>query len=88
MARSAAQLRAIFAKLREAYRGKGWYGKVARGIGAKKYGGEKPSQAVMHHVMGKFKRGSLHDKAGKVVKNRSQAIAIALSTRARMGLSK
>ena len=38
------------------------------------------SQKKVKKVMGEFKKGSLHSgKSGKIVKNRKQAIAIALS---------
>ena len=87
MARPIKQLRAIFAALRRTKSSSKWYSKVARGIQQKKYAGESPGQATVHHIMGKFKRGQLHDRAGKVIKNRAQAIAIALSTRKRFGWS-
>lgn len=84
MARSMKQLQGMFHAMRSG-KGSKWYSKVASGIQQKKYAGEGRGQAIVHHIMGKFKRKNLHSKGGKTVKNRKQAIAIALSTRAQMG---
>lgn len=42
---------------------------------------KKQKQAVVHTEMSKFKSGGLHSgsKSGPVVKNRKQAVAIAMS---------
>lgn len=48
----------------------------------------KPAQEKIHTVMSEFKKGSLHSGgSGKVVKDRKQAVAIALSEARRRGLS-
>jgi hypothetical protein len=54
------------------------------GAGAKKRKKLK-GQKKVHVVMKEFKRGTLHSGSGGIVKNRKQAIAIALSE---AGLSK
>jgi len=58
------------------------------GAGAKKRRevyGKKGGQPKVHTVMSEFKRGTLHSGSGDVVKNRRQAVAIAMSE---AGLSK
>jgi hypothetical protein len=51
-----------------------------RGVMGKKKGGMVKAQKKVRKVMGEFKEGSLHSgKKGPVVKNRKQAVAIALS---------
>jgi hypothetical protein len=54
------------------------------GAGAKKRKHLKGQEKV-HVVIKEFKRGTLHSGSGKIVKNRKQAIAIAMSE---AGLSK
>lgn len=39
----------------------------------------------IHAVMSEFKRGTLHSGSGGIVRNRSQAVAIALSEARRRG---
>jgi hypothetical protein len=56
------------------------------GAGAKKRKGLHGQEKV-HVVMKEFKRGTLHSGSGDIVKNRKQAIAIALSE-ARMSRKK
>lgn len=59
------------------------------GAGAKKrnkiWGKHRGGQAKVGVVMSEFKRGTLHSGSGKIVRNRKQAIAIAMSE---AGLSK
>jgi len=51
-----------------------------RGVMEKKKGGMVKAQKKVRKVMKEFKEGTLHSgKKGPVVKNRKQAIAIALS---------
>jgi len=55
-------------------------GKKNCSCGAKRGLASKKAQKKVGKVMGEYKRGSLHSgKGGPVVKNRKQAIAIALS---------
>lgn len=60
-------------KMREAMKHKN-----VLGAGAKKRKGLRPSEKA-HVVMREFKRGTLHSGSGQIVKDRKQAIAIALS---------
>lgn len=48
------------------------------GAGAKKRKSLPPKEKA-HVVMKEFKRGTLHSESGGIVKNRKQAIAIAMS---------
>jgi hypothetical protein len=48
------------------------------GAGAKKRKGLTPNEKF-HTVMMEFKRGTLHSGSGHIVKDRDQALAIALS---------
>ena len=58
--------------------------KDALGAGAKKRKSLNPKDKV-HTVMKEYKRGTLHSGSGPIVKNRKQAIAIALSEARKKG---
>ena len=57
------------------------------GAGASKRKGLNVKDKV-HTVMAEYKRGTLHSGSGRVVKNRKQAIAIALSEARKHGEEK
>ena len=48
------------------------------GAGARKRRKLSPKNKV-HAVMAEYKRGTLHSGSGKIVRNRKQAVAIAMS---------